>query len=132
MAGQDMASLYSIDPFVLADAGDSIGTWVPRTNGALELNIDNSDCNLSSGLGNDTVDPCCVSGSFNGGIAVSTGSGNVYISNECQIGKARALALIARQVASCRMFCSWISGCAHAVDGTPCSRSSAALHPAAH
>ena len=90
VAGQDKAALYNTDPFALGDDGNSFGIWSTLTNGVLALNIDTTDCASSSGLGNDTVDPCCVAGSFNGGIAISTGSRDVYISNECQIGKARA------------------------------------------
>ena len=89
MAGDSTASLFPTDPNQLTDAqANSFGGWTAIKEVA--LNGVNNDCGLSSGLGGDSVDPCCVAGSFNGGIAINKFSGDVYVSNECQIGKVLA------------------------------------------
>ena len=90
MAGQASASLFPTDPRQLTEdlVTASFGIWTPT----VVVPLDTTGCALASGLGSDSVDPCCAAGSYNGGIAINKFSGSVYVSNECQIGKVNATA----------------------------------------
>ena len=112
VAGADSASVFPTNPAQLSDgSGANLGDWTAAK--VVPLNGDTSGCNLSSGLGDDTVDPCCAAGSYNGGIAINkfSSSKDVYISNECQIGKVSASARSADLIAavlhahSCNALC---------------------------
>ena len=103
VAGAASASIFPTDPLQLGAGlvNDHWGAWTPFKTVALPAVT--TDCGSSSGLGDDAVDPCCVSGSFNGGIAVDKFTGDVYVSNECQNGKVSREGLSATASAAAGM-----------------------------